>query len=115
MLQLVASALAFTFGLLFLPLFFSDIRLRRATDALTVGALGGLLSAVLGRVLWIIVSTIVFPIGLLGPVGAFLTQAVVNLGLFAASSRWVLFKRLTSRFWAALTLTVLQTIAQWMA
>jgi len=113
--QLVVSAAAFAFGLFLLPILFPEIRLKGAGEILKVGVIGGVLSAVLGKVVWILLSLVFFPIVLLGSLGVFLVQVLVNLGLLWSATFWsegIAFKRVTTALWAAVALTMLQWLVR---
>lgn len=113
MVKLIATAVTFAVGLLFLPILIPGVRVRGTADALKAGIVGGILSAALGRVLLVLLSLVFFPIRLLGPLAAVLVQAVVNFGLLLGTSHFVpgvQFKRWSDRIWAAVALTVLQVV-----
>ncbi|MEM6292948.1 MAG: phage holin family protein [Myxococcota bacterium] len=117
MVQLIASIVAFALGILFLPMLFSGMRVRGTTSALKAGAIGGALSVTLGKVLVSVLTLIFLPIALLGPVGAFIIQALVNAAILALTARLsdgVEFDGLKTTAWAAVALTVLQTVVRFL-
>jgi uncharacterized membrane protein YvlD (DUF360 family) len=66
-------------------------------------------------VLWVLLSLIFFPIGLLGPVGAFAVQVLVNTLLLWGAARMadgVEFDRLRTTLWAAVALSALQILVR---
>lgn len=116
MAQLIASILGFALGLLFLPMVIPGMRVRGTTEALKAGVVGGILSALLGKLLLILLTFVFFlPIVLTGPVGAFVVQGLVNAVLLWMTARLVEgieFDRARTTLWAAFALTVLQTVAR---
>lgn len=113
MLPLVVSAITFAAGLFFVPLLIHDAQVRGGSEALKAAAVGGVASAGLGKLLWLIVSLVFFPIRLLGPIGPFLAQSIVNLAILVVTEQrvsGVRFKTWMSRVWAALALAVLQWV-----
>lgn len=113
MISLIATAATFAAGLFFVPILIPDVQVRGGSDALKAAIVGGLLSAGLGKVLWIVLSLVFFPIRLLGPLGPFLAQAIVNLVLLLVAEQRVpgiKFKTWMSSVWAALALTILQAL-----
>lgn len=113
MIPLIATAVTFAVGLFFLPILIPEAQVRGGGDALKAAAVGGVLSAGLGKVLWIVLSLVFFPIRLLGPLGPFLAQAIVNLVLLIVAEQRVQgirFKTWMSTVWAAVALTVLQAV-----
>jgi uncharacterized membrane protein YvlD (DUF360 family) len=115
MIQLVATAATFAFGLLFLPILFPGMRVRGIGSVLWAGVIGGALSALLGKVIFVLLSLVFLPIGWLGPVGAFVVQVLVNLVLLRAIARsvdGVEFDGLRTSLWASVALTVLQTLVR---
>lgn len=113
MVQLVASVLAFAAGLFFLPTMFRGMRVKDSGSAIKSGLLGGVLSVGLGKVLLTVLSLVFLPIVLLGPVGAFLVQAIVNIVLLNVLHRMgngIEFDRMRTTLWAAIALTVLQIL-----
>ena len=117
MIQLIASIVAFALGILFLPMMFSGMRVRGTTSALKAGAVGGALSVTVGKVLVSVLTLIFLPIALLGPVGVFIIQALVNAAILALTARLsdgVEFDGLKTTLWAAVALTVLQTVVRFL-
>ncbi len=115
MVQLIASVAAFAFGLLFLPTVFSGMRVRGTSSALKAGAIGGALSVTVGKVLVAVLTLVFLPIALLGAVGVFVIQAVVNgliLMVTARMSEGVEFDGIRTTIWVAVALTALQTIVR---
>ncbi|MCR9164845.1 MAG: hypothetical protein ACE37F_15200 [Nannocystaceae bacterium] len=115
MVQLIASIVAFAVGILFLPMVFSGMRVRGTSSALQSGAVGGALSVLLGKVLLTVLTLIFFPIALLGPLGAFIIQSLVNIGLLLGISRvtdGVEFDGIKTAVWAGIALTVLQFVVR---
>lgn len=113
MTQLLASVLCFAFGLLFLPMVFRGMRINGTRGALKTGLVTGVLSVGLGKVLFVLLSFIFLPILLLGAVGVFLVQMVVNIVLVQLASRLgtgIEFDSIKTAFAAAVALTVLQTM-----
>jgi len=115
MVQLIASVVAFAVGIFFLPMVFSGMRVRGTGNALKAGVIGGALSVTLGKVLVAVLTLVFFPIALLGPVGAFLIQSVVNGAILAVTARvtdGVEFDGLKTTAWAAIALTTLQFVVR---
>lgn len=114
--QLVVSALSFAFGLLFVPILVPGMRVRGTYEVAQVGLVCGVLSAVLSKVLLVVLSFIfLLPIILAGPLGPFLVQCLVNFGLLVAASRYtdaVAFDSLRATGYGAAALTVLQTLVR---
>lgn len=101
--------------MLFLPILFPGMRVRGTRDALTAGILGGILSAALGKVLFVLLSLVFLPIMLLGPLGPFLVQLVVNTALLWTAAQMyegIAFDRFRTTVWAAAALTVLQILVR---
>jgi uncharacterized membrane protein YvlD (DUF360 family) len=118
MAQLIASAVAFTIGMLLLPALVGGVRVRGMTGALKAGLLCGVLSVLLGKVLLFLLTLVFFlPIVLTGPIGVFVVQGLVNavlLGITAHLSEGIAFDSRRTMLWAAFALTALQTVAQWL-
>lgn len=116
MTQLIVSALSFAFGLMFLPILVPGMRVRGVGGALKAGLVCGVLSAVLGKLLLLLLTLVFFlPVVLTGPLGAFVVQALVNAILLAMTARLVdgiEFDRLRTTLWAAFALTLLQTLVR---
>ena len=116
MAQLIASAAGFAVGMLLLPVMIRGVRVRGTGSALKAGIVCGLLSAVLGKLLLVLLTLIFFlPIVLTGPVGVFVVQALVNAVLLTLTAKLVSgieFERMRTTLWAAFALTVLQTLAK---
>ncbi len=115
MVQLIASVVAFAVGILFLPMVFSGMRVRGTTNALKAGAIGGALSVTLGKVLVSVLTLVFFPIALLGPLGVFIIQSVVNAGVLLVTVRvsdGIEFDSVKTTLWAAIALTTLQLVVR---
>lgn len=115
MVQLIASIVAFAVGILFLPMVFSGMRVRGTGEALKAGAIGGALSVLLGKVLLAILTLIFFPIALLGPLGAFIIQSLVNVAILMVITRiteGVEFDGVKTTVWAGIALTTLQFVVR---
>jgi uncharacterized membrane protein YvlD (DUF360 family) len=116
MVGLIASALAFAFGLFFVPILIPGMRVRGMEDALKAGLVCGILSAVLGKLVLILLTLVFFlPILLTGPLGAFVVQAMVNAVLLVVAARTVdgiSFDSTRTAIWAAVALTVCQTLVR---
>jgi len=113
--QLLASAVGFAVGMLLLPAMIRGVRVRGTGAALKAGIVCGLLSAVLGKVLLVLLTLVFLPIVLTGALGVFVVQALVNAVLLAMTSRIVSgieFERMRTTLWAAFALTALQTVAR---
>lgn len=113
--QLIASVLGFALGLLLLPALIPGMRVKGTTEALKVGLVCGVLSVFLGKVLMVILTLLFLPIALLGPLGVFIVQGIVNAILLAIGTSFVSgieFDRRRSALWAAFALTVLQVIVR---
>jgi uncharacterized membrane protein YvlD (DUF360 family) len=114
--QLIATIVGFAAGLFFLPMVIPGMRVRGSGAALKAGIVGGILSALLGKLLLVVLTLIFFlPIVLTGPVGVFVVQALVNAILLWMTEHFVEgveFDRFRTTLWAAFALTVLQTIAR---
>lgn len=119
MIALLASAIGFTFGLMMLPMLVPGVRVRGSTTAIKAGAVCGLLSAVLGKVLLVLLKLVfLLPVLLTGPIGPFVIQGMVNAILLHLTSQFVdgiEFDRTKTLLWAAFALTVLQTIIRMLA
>ena len=115
MIQLIATAATFVFGLMFLPIVFPGMRVRGMSSALKAGLVGGALSAALGRIIWVLLTLIFFPVGILGAVGAFIVQVLVNLVLLRAIARaaeGVEFDGIRTTLWASVALSALQLLVR---
>lgn len=116
MAQLLASAAGFAVGMILLPAMIRGVRVRGTSSALKAGVVCGVLSAVLGKLLLVLLTLVFFlPIVLTGPLGVFVVQALVNAILLSLTSRIVSgieFDRARTTMWAAFALTVLQTLAK---
>jgi len=115
MVQLIASIVAFAVGILFLPMVFSGMRVRGTAEALKAGALGGALSVLLGKVLVAVLTLIFFPIALLGPLGVFIIQSLVNVAILMVTARMtdgVAFDGVRTTVWAGIALTTLQFVVR---
>jgi uncharacterized membrane protein YvlD (DUF360 family) len=114
MISLVASCLAFTFGLMILSALLPGLIVRDLWSAFKAAVICGLLSAVLGKLLFFLLSLVFFfPILISGPLGAFLVQAAVNAILLTITENLVdgvRFVRWRTALWAAVGLTVLQLL-----
>lgn len=112
----IASVLGFALGLLLLPAMIRGFRVSGMGTALKAGLVCGILSAVLGKILLVLLTLVFFlPIVLTGPVGVFVVQALVNAILLGLTGRLVdglQFERPRTVFWAAVALTALQTVAK---
>lgn len=118
MVALIGSALAFAFGLLLLPAMIRGVTVGGMGGALKAGLVVGLLSAFLGKLLLVLLTLILLPIALLGPIGAFIVQALVNTILLALTSRitdGIRFEGVRATAWAAFALTILQMLVRWLA
>lgn len=114
MIALVASCLAFTFGLMILSALLPGLIVRDLWSAFKAAVICGLLSAVLGKLLFFLLSLVFFfPILISGPLGAFLVQAAVNAILLTITENLVdgvRFVRWRTALWAAVGLTILQML-----
>ncbi len=113
MTQLLASVLSFAFGLLFLPMVFRGMRVTNTGSALKTGLAAGVASVFMGKGLLVLLRLVFLPIVLLGPLGAFLVQFVVNAILVQFTSRLgssVEFDGFKTGLAAAVALTALQTL-----
>ena len=112
--SLVASCLAFTFGLMILSAIMPGLLVRDLWSAFKASLLCGLLSAVFGKLLFTLLSLIFFfPILISGPLGVFLVQALVNAILLTSTENLVdgvRFVRWRTAMWAAIGLTILQML-----
>lgn len=112
--SLVASCLAFTFGLMVLSALLPGMIVRDLWSAFKAALLCGLLSVVLGKLLFFVLSLILFfPILISGPLGVFLVQAFVNAILLTITENLVdgvRFVRWRTALWAAVGLTILQML-----
>jgi uncharacterized membrane protein YvlD (DUF360 family) len=118
MVQLIGSALAFAFGLLLLPAMVRGVRVGGMGGALKAGLIVGLLSAFLGKLLLVLLTIVLLPLAILGPIGAFIVQALVNAILLALTSRitdGIRFETTRAGVWAAIALTILQTVVRLLA
>lgn len=116
MLNFIVSAVTFAVGLVALGAVLPGMRVRGAWGALKAAAVCGVLSAVLGKVLVVLLSLVFFlPILLTGPLGVFMVQGLVNAILLGATARLVDgidFDRRRTLLWAAFALTLAQAIAR---
>ncbi|WP_224196135.1 phage holin family protein [Nannocystis pusilla] len=114
MTSLVASCLAFTFGLIVCSALLPGMMVRDLWSAFKAAVICGLLSAVLGKVLFFLLSLVFFfPILISGPLGAFLVQAFVNTILLVITENLVdgvRFVGWRTALWAAIGLTLLQML-----
>jgi uncharacterized membrane protein YvlD (DUF360 family) len=114
MMSLVASCLAFTFGLIVCSALLPGLMVRDLWSAFKAAVICGLLSVVLGKLLFFLLSLIFFfPILISGPLGAFLVQAFVNTILLIITENLVdgvRFVTWRTALWAAVGLTLLQMI-----
>lgn len=112
--SLVASCLAFTFGLMLLSAILPGMIVRDLWSAFKASVLCGLLSAVFGKLLFALLSLVFFfPILISGPLGVFLVQALVNAILLTVTENLVdgvRFVRWRTALWAAVGLTILQML-----
>jgi uncharacterized membrane protein YvlD (DUF360 family) len=112
----IASVLGFAFGLLLLPAMIRGFRVHGMGTALKAGLVCGILSALLGKLLLVLLTLVFFlPIVLTGPIGVFVVQALVNAILLGITGHLVSgleFERSRTVLWAAVALTALQTIAK---
>ena len=116
--SLLASTLGFALGLLLLPAMIGGFRVRGMGGALKAGLVCGILSTALGKLLVVLLTLVFLPIVLLGSVGVFIIQALVNAILLAVTARVVEgieFERGRTVLWAAFALTALQTAAKLLA
>jgi uncharacterized membrane protein YvlD (DUF360 family) len=109
---MIASCLAFTFGLMFMSALLPGMVVRDLWSAFKAAVVCGVLSVVLGKLLFALLSIILFfPILISGPIGVFLVQAFVNAVLLSLTENivdGVRFQRWRTALWAAVGLTVLQ-------
>jgi len=111
MIVYVATAVTFAAGVFLLPALIPGARVRGGAETLKAAAIGGVLSTGLGKLLWLVLTLVFFPIRLLGPFGPVLAQAIVNGVLLLVGSQVVdavRFKSWSSLLWAAAALTALQ-------
>jgi uncharacterized membrane protein YvlD (DUF360 family) len=112
--SLIASCLAFTFGLMVLSALLPGMIVRDLWSAFKAAVICGLLSVVLGKLLFYVLSLILFfPILISGPLGVFLVQAFVNAILLTITENLVdgvRFVRWRTALWAAVGLTILQML-----
>lgn len=113
--SMIASCLAFTFGLVFLSALLPGMVVRDVWSAFKAAVICGVLSVVLGKLLFALLSLIFFfPILITGPLGVFVVQTVVNTVLLMLTENLVdgvRFQRWRTALWAAIGLTVLQIVA----
>jgi uncharacterized membrane protein YvlD (DUF360 family) len=112
--SMIASCLAFTFGLMFLSALLPGMVVRDLWSAFKAAVICGILSVVVGKLLFALLSLIFFfPILITGPLGAFIVQTVVNAVLLLLTENLVdgvRFQRWRTALWAAVGLTLLQTV-----
>jgi uncharacterized membrane protein YvlD (DUF360 family) len=110
--SMIASCLAFTFGLMFMSALLPGMIVRDLWSALKAAIVCGVLSVVVGKLLFALLSVILFfPILISGPIGVFLVQAFVNAVLLSLTENivdGVRFQRWRTALWAAVGLTLLQ-------
>lgn len=113
--SMIASCLAFTFGLMFLSALLPGMIVRDLWSAFKAAVVCGVLSVVVGKLLFALLSLIFFfPILISGPIGVFVVQTFVNVVLLLLTENLVdgvRFQRWRTALWAAVGLTLLQTIA----
>lgn len=113
--SMIASCLAFTFGLMFLSALLPGMIVRDLWSAFKAAVVCGVLSVVVGKLLFALLSLIFFfPILISGPLGVFVVQTFVNVVLLLLTENLVdgvRFQRWRTALWAAIGLTLLQTIA----
>ena len=113
--SMIASFFAFTFGLMFMSALLPGMIVRDLTSALKAAAICGVLSVVLGKLLFALLSLIFFfPILITGPLGVFVVQTFVNAVLLTITENLVegvRFNRWRTALWAAVGLTLLQMVA----
>lgn len=113
--SMIASCLAFAFGLMFLSALLPGMIVRDLWSALKAAVICGILSVVLGKLLFAVLSLIFFfPILITGPLGVFLVQTFVNTVLLIVTENLVdgvRFQRWSTALWAAIGLTLLQMVA----
>ncbi len=113
--SMIASCLAFTFGLVFLSALLPGMVVRDVWSAFKAAVICGVLSVVIGKILFALLSLVFFfPILITGPLGAFLVQTFVNTVLLTMTENLVdgvRFQRWRTALWAAIGLTLLQMIA----
>lgn len=113
--SMIASCLAFTFGLMFLSALLPGMVVRDLWSAFKAAVVCGVLSVVVGKLLFALLSLIFFfPILISGPLGVFVVQTFVNVVLLLLTENLVdgvRFQRWRTALWAAVGLTLLQTIA----
>ena len=112
---MIASFFAFAFGLMFMSALLPGMVVRDAGSALKAAAICGVLSVVVGKLLFALLSLIFFfPILITGPLGAFVVQTFVNAVLLTITENLVdgvRFQRWSTALWAAVGLTLLQMVA----
>ncbi len=112
--SMIASCLAFAFGLMFLSALLPGMIVRDLWSALKAAVICGLLSVVLGKLLYALLTIIFFPILLTGLLGVFAVQTVVNAALLMITENLVdgvRFQQSRTALWAAIGLTLLQMVA----
>ncbi len=114
MFSLLASAFVFAIGLLFLAGMLPGMRVDGLWGALKASIVCGILSAVLGKLLFVLLTLVlILPVVLLGPLGLFGVQMLVNAALLALTARIVHAIRFDGRkslLLAALLLTAGQSL-----
>ena len=112
--SMIASCLAFTFGLMFLSALLPGMIVRDLWSAFKAAVVCGVLSVVVGKLLFALLSLIFFfPILISGPLGVFVVQTFVNVVLLLLTENLVdgvRFQRWRTALWAAVGLTLLQTV-----
>jgi uncharacterized membrane protein YvlD (DUF360 family) len=110
--SMIASCLAFAFGLMFLSALLPGMVVRDVWSAAKAAVVCGVLSVVLGKLLFALLSLVLFfPILISGPIGVFVVQAFVNAVLLSITENLVdgvRFQRWRTALWAAVGLTLLQ-------
>jgi uncharacterized membrane protein YvlD (DUF360 family) len=110
--SMIASCLAFAFGLMFMSALLPGMVVRDVWSAAKAAVVCGVLSVVLGKLLFALLSLVLFfPILISGPIGVFLVQAFVNAVLLSITENLVdgvRFQRWRTALWAAVGLTLLQ-------
>ncbi len=113
--SMIASFFAFAFGLMFMSALLPGMVVRDLGSALKAAAICGVLSVVIGKLLFALLSLIFFfPILITGPLGAFVVQTFVNAVLLTITENLVdgvRFQRWRTALWAAVGLTLLQLVA----
>ncbi len=112
---MIASAGAFAAGLMVMASVSPGVVVRDAWSTFKVALIGGVLSAVLGKLVVAILGIILLPILITGPIGVFILHALFNAILLFVLTRYlegVRFQSIRTLGAVAAALTLVQMIVK---